>query len=557
MGRRLWEALKRIRSGSAEGWPRQTAGGPTGPKRPAGPHKGQSVRSIDGGRRYSSGGMGFNSPMTLKRSFLSLLVLLAVPLLSFSGPGSPSAARVAKDIAWSPAYGAALETARDAGKVVFVAVNMDGERANDRMVKDVYCDKRIVGLTEGTVNLLASVAIHKKSGSCSRFGGLTCEQHRFVDIDVRTNLLKADASGAVVSPQHVFLSPQGDIILSVPYEMTSGELEWCFLEALSTLDPQVSPKSSRTARKPRRLIMGDVIANGGGVAKPVTREEALELIAELKKGNVGGDTNRNSMMARLITADEPEARDYVLSMLRAGGAGGGGRGGGGARNGDRRRGELMRQIGLLSPPTYWELCAEFADGGTASVMREAVVALEQLASKESLPMLTKTLRRASDPMAKKNLLRAIGSSARGDKGARKDLLKASVDKKNSLVRANALLAMGWLDADEEVKERLGEAALPATLGAKAKIKPEKVAPSERLAAVVAMGLSRQADWKELLDAIALDENEGPELREAAKSAAEVIGGAPYSQLRAALMEAGADEIPRDRLFPEVVPRRTR
>ncbi len=479
--------------------------------------------------------------------------LLSLPLLFAASHFVPGAA---KDISWSAEYGPALEAARDAGKVVFVAVNMDGERANDRMAKDVYRDKRIVALTEGTVNLLASAAVHRKSGSCSRFDGLTCEEHRYVDIDVRTNLLRADATGAVVSPQHVFLSPQGDILLSVPYEMTSEELEWCFLEALSSVDPKVSPKSSRTARKPRRLIVGDVIANGGDTRKPVTREEALELIKELKKGNTGKD--RDSMMARLVTADEPEARDYVLSMLRAGGGGGGGRrGGGGGRNSDKRREDLMRQIGLSSPSTYWELCAEFADGGTPSVMREAVVALEQLAAKESLPMLTKALRRASDPMVKKNLLRAIGASARGDKGGRKELLRASVDKKDPLIRANALLALGWLDEDSDVNERLGQAALPGTLGAKAKIKPGKVSPEERLAAVVAMGLSRQPARKELLDAIAQDENEAPELREAAKNAAEVLGGAPYSQLRSALKKAGTDEIPRDRLFPEVLKRKNK
>jgi len=485
--------------------------------------------------------------MTFKSSLLSLPLLVAAPLFT-PAPG--------KGIAWSPEYGAALESARDAGQVVFIAVNMDGERANERMVKDVYRDKRIVGLTESTVNLLASAALHKKSGSCSRFDGLTCDDHQFVDIDVRKNILKADATGAVVSPQHVFLSPMGEVLLSVPYEVSAAELEWCFLEAQSTVDPKVSPKSSRTARKPRRLIMGDVISLGKDTAVPVTREEALELIAELKKGNTGGD--RVAMMARLVTADEPEARAYALSMLRAGG-GGGGRGGGRGRggNGDQAREDLMRQIGLASPPTYWEICAEFADGGTPSVMQEAVVALEQLAAKESLPTLLKALRRASDPLAKKNLLRAIGASARGNKKARTELLKSSVNKKDPLIRANALLALGWLDVDEDVTERLAQAALPATLGAKAKIKPDKVAPRERLAAIVAMGLSRQAGRKELLDGIAQDENEEEEFREAAKTAIEVIDGARYSLLRAALQKAGSDEIPRDRLFPVVRERKRR
>ena len=40
-----------------------------------------------------------------------------------------------------------------------------------------------------------------------------------------------------------------------------------------------------------------------------------------------------------------------------------------------------------------------------------------------------------------------------------------------------------------------------------------------------------------------------------KPAKEVIDGAKYGLLRAALQKAGADEIPRDRLFPEVLVRR--
>lgn len=486
-------------------------------------------------------------------AFLSASCLAIVLLGSLSFSASPRAAAPAKEVVWASAYDEATQEAAASGKVIFVAVNMDGERANDRMVKNVYKDKKIVSLSENTVNLVASAAEHKKSGECSRFGGVECEQHRFVDIDVRRNILKADATGAVVSPQHVFLTPKGEVLLSVPYEVSPGELEWCFLEALSTVNREFSPKASRTARKPRRLIVGDVIAQGDGVASAITREEALNLVAELKKGKARA--TRDRMLYRLVTADEPEARDYVLSVLRAGAGDGSARGGrGGNSDPAKVRGELIRWIGTASPPTYWELCAEFANSGTPSVKREAVVALEQLSASGSLPTLMKAYKRASESVDRKNLLRAIGASARGDKKARKEVLKASIDKRDTVVRANALLALGWLDADDDVDSRLGEAALPATLGTDAKIKPDKVTSNERLAAVVAMGLSRRADWKELLTGIDGDESEDEALREAARQAILVIDGEPYGALRSALRMAGGDEIPRDRLFPEVIVR---
>ncbi|MEC8495696.1 MAG: hypothetical protein VXZ39_12270, partial [Planctomycetota bacterium] len=71
---------------------------------------------------------------------------------------------------------------------------------------------------------------------------------------------------------------------------------------------------------------------------------------------------------------------------------------------------------------------------------------------------------------------------------------------------------------------------------------------EREAAVVAMGISRDEAWTEMLTRIREDEEEPQELRDAASASLEVIAGGEYRLLRDALMRAGSDEIPRDRLF---------
>ncbi|MFT6111159.1 MAG: hypothetical protein ACJA2W_004089, partial [Planctomycetota bacterium] len=74
----------------------------------------------------------------------------------FTAPGLAAVNPAAKGIEWADTFDGALMTAVTEGRVVFIAVNMDGERANERMVKNVYGDKRIVALSERSVNLIAS-----------------------------------------------------------------------------------------------------------------------------------------------------------------------------------------------------------------------------------------------------------------------------------------------------------------------------------------------------------------------------------------------------------------
>ena len=83
--------------------------------------------------------------------------------LRVSGPvdplvlvGFPAGHAGVGDITWQTSYEGAFEAAATDEKIVFVAVNMDGERANDRMLAKVYTDKRIRLLAKRTVNLIAS-----------------------------------------------------------------------------------------------------------------------------------------------------------------------------------------------------------------------------------------------------------------------------------------------------------------------------------------------------------------------------------------------------------------
>ena len=107
------------------------------------------------------------------------------------------------------------------------------------------------------------------------------------------------------------------MILSVPFEIGVPELEWCFYTALKKVDPAGVKSLPSSARAPRRVIMGGVFdpsGLGGANLSPPTREQALELIKELKAGMFG--PGREQKLLRLLTSAEPEAVKYVEAELK-------------------------------------------------------------------------------------------------------------------------------------------------------------------------------------------------------------------------------------------------
>src|SRR6185436_149263 len=121
---------------------------------------------------------------------------------------------------------------------------------------DHYKDPVITKLTTNTLNLFCSRFDHGSGDQpCKRCGTVPCSAHMAIEKAVRAKILKPADGGDVVSPQHVFLDPDGKVILSVQYEITKGELEWCFYTALKKVDPAFNWTLSASARAPRRLVM--------------------------------------------------------------------------------------------------------------------------------------------------------------------------------------------------------------------------------------------------------------------------------------------------------------
>ncbi|MCA8978991.1 MAG: HEAT repeat domain-containing protein [Planctomycetes bacterium] len=495
----------------------------------------------------------------MQSTFFAAAAASALAALAWSPAPAP---RVA-DIQWRASQEAALEEAKASNRVLFLAVNMDGERANDELANKTYGEKSIVGLSLLTVNLVASAFEHS-SGKCSRFHGITCADHMACDVWARESILQKDEEGFVIAPQHVWLAPTGEVLLSVPYAVTEGELEWCFGTAIAMNDPSAEIMLSSKARAPRRLVKG-------GVAKPdtvgpagagaLTRDEVLALIEEVKRGM--NQEQRARAVNRIMTADEPEAIEFVRTELRSGGGnarggggrGGGGRGGGGGggRNSEDRRPAHLRTMGTVSPSSYWEVAVEYVDDSILEVRAEAVVALEMLASPDSVRDLQAALKKEKDDTVRKNILRALGTAGATDKKVHALLEKAVLKEKDEIIRRNATLALGSLAQSPSVDALLTDI-----------LQDEERTHRERAAAVCAMALTRRSEWLELLRpalraAQAAEAGETPEgepegfvptddLLAALQAAVQLLEGGDLSVLKDAVSAAGRDTIPRERWF---------
>lgn len=430
-------------------------------------------------------------------------------------------------ITWETQSAAGLARAKAEKRVVFVAVNMDGERACDRLAEKVYRDKTIVALAAATVNFIASPAEHTAGDKlCTRFGTVACAAHQSVDKWARKDVLAPDAEGYVVAPQHVFLDSAGKVLLSVPYEIDASELAWCFATALRAVDPTAKPVVPTTARAPRRLILGGVWKpQSQKAAAPATHDEVASLVRAVKKGL--SSEARLDALRRIMSSDEPEGIAYLQAELRSGA---------GKDEGDHRA-ELLHSIGALSPPSYWELVSDFAIGSENALRLEAAVALEQLAAPASLKKIQAALFKEDHREIKKEWIRAVAAAGANDAQVRKDLLKRVKSEKDELLRVNTIVALGSLAPGDDVAQ-----VLAATL--------KDGSPIERAAAACALAITREPGARAQLEAAgkAATSPEAAIVAEACTAAIKSLENGGLLAIRDVLKKVAQDVVERDRWF---------
>ncbi len=451
-----------------------------------------------------------------------LLALACATALPCVAPARASRA----SIAWQPSLAAAFDAAKADGAVVFLAVNMDGERSNDRLAREVYADPSIVRLAAHTKSLVASAFTHAAGDAeCTRFGSQPCRVHLETDRAVRTNGWIQEGSEGFIAPQHVFLNAEREVLLQVPFAITRGELEWCFVAAIRTQNPEFEWEFSSTARAPKRLATNGVAVPEEDATVPLlTREEMLDLIEQMKRRTIVGAARREAIR-KVLRSDEVEAIEFAHSLLRAGPGG---------PNGRDIRPIYLRDIGANSPASYWEIVAEFAESGEDELRKRAVIALEQLGAAESVKVLRRALAKEKDPAIERDLLRALASAGADDARVRKEILTRCRKEKDALVRIGAVLALGHLVEGEDVRELLN-----------ALVTDED--PNVRAAAVCAMAITRDAAWLPVLRALR-DQATDESMREVVGAALLVFDQGSLAPLRITVKRIAGDELDRPRIF---------
>jgi hypothetical protein len=150
----------------------------------------------------------------------------------------------AHQILWQRDLDQALALARAEDRPLFVAVNMDGESASDRIVCENYRDPRFVADTRPFVCLVASVFRHNprdhdEAGRripCPRLGECTCGEHMALEPALFERFLQ---DGERVAPRHAVILVDGT---------KAWDLSLCF--DLHDIDRELAA-SARTERERR------------------------------------------------------------------------------------------------------------------------------------------------------------------------------------------------------------------------------------------------------------------------------------------------------------------
>lgn len=432
--------------------------------------------------------------------------------------------RAEAQVAWEGSYETAMARAREQGRVVLVAVNMDGEGANDYLAQQVYQDKRIGELTSSTVNLVASRANHASSGPCKRFAGITCEEHTRVESAVRDTLVHVDERGFFVAPQHVLLSPTGEVILSVPYLITTEELVWCLVTARRTLPAEAGLPMPEDATPPRRLAMkgAEGPAKGSPLVRPLCEEELESSIKSMRKG--WGAFEDMNLFHKILATDHPVAIKFATTEINSGLS---------SYSSDVTC-MLVRAIASYSPPSFSAALEPCLRQQSESVRNEAAAALEQLAEKGSVPAIRKALSKEDSLEVKCALLRALGACGARNASIAKLLMTSARTEDVRDLRLNAVLALAYHVERKEVREFL--------VGALADEDPEV-----RQAAALAMAFSRLAEFAAPLGDAAKTEQDAQVAALYARAGA-VLSGENLGSLADDYERIGRDRVRRVRFF---------
>ncbi len=337
-----------------------------------------------------------------------------------------AAALLGNGVVWEKDFDAAFAKAKERNVPVLVCFNMDGESANDSLVK-IYKDPEFVKRSADFVCLVASTFAHSPAGSsdpCSRFGTITCDDHRTVEKKARAAFIGKEE---VIAPQHVLATPDKKVLVRRAYEVDKATLLKMMTMAHNAMRTGADVKADAAQES-----AGDSIRGGAPTA-----EHIAELIAAAKDHNA---ERRKPAIAELGQLDDVRARDALIALLDP-------------RVMDDTRCDAIDA--LASKGNYDALApivARLSDSNT-TVLHGAVLGLGRIGLPAATPALLKLTKKKLVTMVACDIPRALAECDPKSAEVQAFVKKASLDKDQGIA-AGGLRALRSLKPDAETKKIL-------------------------------------------------------------------------------------------------------
>lgn len=343
--------------------------------------------------------------------FLTLSLLAAPAVAQETAPEPPAGEEAPQTtIAWAADLPTAMAEAKKVEKPIMICINakqVDGRTREEPAAKAlreiIYLDERVVEKSKQFV----CVFLTPKGGVAEY------DELRELGID-----------GEIISPQHIFISPEGDKILLRREYWTHGRGEGAVKALVGMMD--------------RALSLVVKPGEGGGAA-PSGADKAGWIAKLVERIRAGGD-DRDGLLRELVAADEggdctapliamlPELKkepELAASVIRA-----------------------LGRDGLLeaAPPI-----AEYLDHKEDAVRGNAAVSLEYIGStdKKVVDTLIKRMDREKVEGIANHIARALGRCGVGESKARKALLKLAGGAKSEFASYGPCIGLAYFEGDEK------------------------------------------------------------------------------------------------------------
>ena len=324
-------------------------------------------------------------------------------------------AEEAAQVEWQPSFEAALAASKQSGRPVMICINSrDGEHGDEYTLTKIYKNARFAELSKRFVMVVISGKRHKRRGPCPRFGQISCKDHMacyealFADYK---QLEEKDNPGHMISPQHVFLSADGELLRRKKYLLGR---------------PGLVDLMRSVASEYARSLPGDRNPDSA----PLDDRDR----ADLERVRAADAEARSAALTDLLFLDK---RSAVVALVELAGE---------ATLEVQR--DVLRALGASRRKAAHAFVADYLAHKDPVLRSASAICLERGKRPESVAPLLKRLQKEREAQVRKNLYRALGACGgpAADAKAARALVKGMREKELWLSR-HAVLSMNGYRGD--------------------------------------------------------------------------------------------------------------